>query len=42
MAANKLKYSKLSVELRAYLEQIIGDPPFEMIPMLQASGMLSE
>lgn len=37
----KLKYSKLDAELREYLEKAIGDQPFDMLPALEASGLLS-
>lgn len=38
----RLKYNKLNLGLREYLEQVIGDQPFEIIPMLEESGLLSE
>lgn len=38
----RFKYDKLRPELKEYLEQVIGDQPFEMIPTLEASGLLSE
>lgn len=38
----RVKYNKLNLGLREYLEQVIGDQPFDMIPTLEASGLLSE
>lgn len=36
----RVKYRKLDVELRKYLEKAIGDQPYDLIPALEENGLL--
>jgi len=34
-----LKYAELPADLRSYLEEVVGEDPFELIAMLQSNGL---